>query len=148
MHHSPGHSRETICKLSSTALEYSSSLSLMILDLVFLLILLSISEKGEPQFAENYGFPITKKNFTKKMSVTKKETNFKKEKESASRQIWASSLIWLLFSPLYLDHGGGWRCSWCIETCRQSGFSSLVFFALLVLNLFSCPLIMLFFLIV
>jgi hypothetical protein len=48
MRHSPGHSRETICKLSSTALESPSGLSLMILDLVFfLLMLLSISEKKE-----------------------------------------------------------------------------------------------------
>lgn len=64
------------------------------------------------------------------MSVKKKKPTSRKEKESASRQIW------LLFSPLYLDNGGGWRCSWCIETRRRSGFSSVVFFALIVLTYF------------
>ena len=86
---------------------------------------------NKKQLDENHGF---RKKKTKQKNKTKPPKNIRKEKESASRQIWASLLIWLLFSPLYLDNGGGWWCSWCIEYCRRSGFSLQSFFNYLLIH--------------
>lgn len=58
--------------------------------------------KGEPQFAENYGFPITKKkNLPRKMTVTKKETDFKKrERERKQANLGFIANLAFVFPPL------------------------------------------------
>jgi hypothetical protein len=66
------------------------------------LILLSISEKGEPQFAENYGFSNNqKKNAPKKMSVTKKRNQLQeRERERKQANLGFIANLAFVFPPL------------------------------------------------
>jgi hypothetical protein len=88
----------------------------MILDLVF-------------PFNIAFGKRKTKNNLLRTMAfeITKPPKNIRKERESASRQIWASLLIWLLFSPLYLDNGGGCGVRGALNIVGEVVFLSSLF---------------------
>ena len=127
MRHSPGHSRETICTLSST-LEFPSSSSLMILDPVFLDITFHPGKNtGKNNLLRTMNFQQQKIS----QNWQKKPPQLQEKRKSASRQLRASSLIWLLFPPFYLDTGGGWWCSWCIEFAGEVAFPSLFLISIL-----------------
>ena len=99
MRHSPGHSLETICKLSSTALEDPFSLSLMILDLVFPFDVAFYLGKWENPFAENYGFSNTKKKLHQKKNIRHKKRNQLQERERERKQA-NLGFIAFVFLPL------------------------------------------------
>jgi hypothetical protein len=64
-----------------------------------------------------------------KPTKKQQQQHFTLRKEKERKQLWASSLIQSLFSPLYLDTSGGWWCSWCIEFAGEVAFPILCYFS-------------------